>query len=161
MMKRGTIRKGAVQVRDIDALIARVETMNLTQLRATWAGHFGEAPPGQSKEILRRRLAWELQARVYGGLSAETKRKLKQLHERFVRNPDFTPSPILDLKPGTVLVREWQGVRHQVRVEHDGFEHAGQKYGSLSEIARAITGQRWSGPLFFGLKRAGTTKSKR
>ena len=145
---------------DVEALIARIATLRLDALRVLWAEHLGAPPPGQSTEILRRRLAWELQARVFGGLSADTKRRLRQLHERFTRDAGFTPSPILDLKPGTVLVREWKGVRHQVRVLHDGFEHAGQRYGSLSEIARAITSQRWSGPLFFGLKRPGRTKKK-
>jgi hypothetical protein len=150
-MKKSSLRSA----KDVEALVAEIATMRLHALRRIWQEHLGDPPPGQSTEILRRRLAWELQARVYGGLSAETKRRLRQLHDRFTNDPRFTPSPILDLKPGTVLVREWKGVRYQVRVQHDGFEHAGQRYGSLSEIARAITGQRWSGPLFFGLKRPG------
>lgn len=143
---------------DIEAQIKAIAAMDLDQLRIAWAQHFGEAPPGQSKEILRRRLAWALQARVYGGLSAATKRKLKQLHERFTRDPTYTPSPILDLKPGSVLIREWGGLRHQVQVMTDGFAYQGQHYASLSEIARTITGQRWSGPRFFGLKRINAAK---
>jgi hypothetical protein len=155
-MKRGTRR----DAEDVETLVARIATMRLDALRTMWAEHLGVPPPGQSTEILRRRLAWELQARTYGGLSAETKRRLRQLHDRFTRDPTFTPSPILDLKPGTVLLREWNGARHQVRVLHDGFEYGGQRYGSLSEIARAITGQRWSGPLFFGLKRPSGMKKR-
>jgi hypothetical protein len=150
-MKKRSLRSA----KEVEALVAEIATMRLDALRRTWEEHRGVPPPGQSTEILRRRLAWELQAHVYGGLSAETKRKLKQLHDRFTRDPGYTPSPILDLKPGTVLEREWRGTRHRVHVVHSGFDYAGRRYGSLSEIARTITGQRWSGPLFFGLKGQG------
>jgi hypothetical protein len=151
-MKKRSLRSA----KEVEALVAEIATMRLDALRRIWEEHLGDPPPGQSTEILRRRLAWELQARVYGGLSAETKRRLRQLHERFTKDSSFTPSPILDLKPGTVLDRAWQGTRYRVHVAHDGFDYQGKRYGSLSEVARVITGQRWSGPLFFGLKRKGS-----
>jgi hypothetical protein len=108
--------------------------------------------------LLRRRLAYELQAKVHGDLPAEAQRRLKRLREAFKANPGFTPMPGLGLKPGTVLTRTWHGVVHQVQVTNDGFDYRGERFGSLSEVARRITGTRWSGPLFFGLKgEAGTS----
>lgn len=138
----------------LEAEIERIGKMTLAVLRAAWSKITGTPPAGQSKDLLRRRLAWRLQARAFGGLSAETKRRLKRLYEAFARDPGFTPSPILDLKPGTVLVREWRGVQHCVRVLDDGFDHRGMHLASLSEVARHITGTRWSGTRFFGLRQA-------
>ena len=102
--------------------------------------------------LLRRRLAYELQARAHGDLPAEARRRLKRLHQAFKADPAYTPLPGLGLKPGTVLTRTWRGVMHHVDVMDEGFEYRGERFGSLSEIARRITGTRWSGPLFFGLK---------
>ncbi len=69
------------------------------------------------------------------------------------RGADLTLNGVLHIKPGTILTREWQGVLHQVRVLEDAFEHKDERFSSLSEVARRITGSRWSGPLFFGLKK--------
>jgi hypothetical protein len=138
----------------LEAEIERIEKMNLAELRAAWTKLVGSPPAGQSKDLLRRRLACRLQARAYGGLSAETKRRLKRLYESFARDPGFTPSPTLGLKPGTVLVREWRGIQHRVHVLDDGFDYRGTRFGSLSEVARHITGTRWSGVRFFGLGEA-------
>ena len=101
---------------------------------------------------MRRRLAYELQVRAYGDLTAETRRRLKRLHEAFKADPAYTPLPNFGLKPGTVLTRTWKGALHHVDVLDDGFEYQGERYESLSEIAGRITGTQWSGPLFFGLK---------
>jgi hypothetical protein len=88
-------------------------------------------------------LAFELQAAVHGGLSPELKQRLRAKSGTAAKEPT--------LPPGTRIVREWRGERHVINVTQDGFEHRGTVYDSLSEIARSITGTRWSGPRFFGL----------
>ena len=103
---------------------------------APWSG---EGSPAQT-------LAWRLQARSLGGLSPDTRRQIRRLHDAFERDPRYTPSPTLDLPPGAVLTREWPGALHRVQVLEDGFAYDGERFDSLSEIARRITGTRWSGP---------------
>lgn len=98
-------------------------------------------------------LAYRLQERAHGGLNAATRKRLRALAAKIEAEPDgdFLGTP--GIKPGARLVREWRGVTHKVTVVEDGFVHDGRRYKSLSEIARLITGTRWSGPLFFGLKK--------
>jgi hypothetical protein len=114
----------------------------------------GRGKPRQlaSTELTRRRLAWELQAVARGGLDAGTRRRLRQLS--MALKPDASLSPLSDInaKPGTVLSRDWSGATHKVVVLEAGFGWNGQTWKSLSEIATKITGTRWSGPRFFGLK---------
>jgi hypothetical protein len=101
-------------------------------------------------------LAYRLQEQAFGGLKPAYKRRLRQLAESFEQNPSRivkTVSPAR-IKPGTRLIRQWDGQTHQVTVAEEGFEYKGERYKSLSEIARLITGTRWSGPLFFGLKQS-------
>ena len=137
-----------------DAEITRLEDLGLRELREHWLYRFGENPPAcKSTGIVRRLLASRLQEQAFGGLPPETRQKLKKLAQAFERNPDHALTPRHDLKPGTVLTREWQGTLHQVRVLENGFEYGGDRFASLSEVARKITGTRWSGPLFFGLKK--------
>jgi hypothetical protein len=93
--------------------------------------------------MLRRLLAFEIQAEVYGGLDAELRQKLRRAQTAVAKKPG--------LQPGTTITREWRGAQHEVQVIDGGFVHAGTTYESLSEVARAITGARWSGPRFFGL----------
>ena len=99
-----------------------------------------------------RVLAHEIQKRESGGLSDLARRQIRTLSR--ADGPEFncTNSTNFRVKPGTRLIREWKSQTHVVTVEHHGFEYKGSRYESLSEIARAITGTRWSGPLFFGLK---------
>jgi hypothetical protein len=120
-----------------------------------WRQRLGTPPQHISADLTRRRLAYELQVREYGGLKPETRRRLRQYYKAFKANPHHTPSSNLGLKPGIVLVREWNGAEHRVTVLGQGFEHRGERYRSLSQVARRITGSRWSGPAFFGLKRRG------
>ena len=140
---------------DLDAQIDRLARAGLKDLRAEWEERFADDPPDvRSKELLRAFLVWRLQEELFGGPSPEIRRRLRDLGKAFERNPGYSPLPSLGLKPGTVLTREWRGVVHKVRVLKDGFEYDGEEFGSLSEVARRITRTRWSGPVFFGLKRA-------
>jgi len=136
----------------LEAEIARLGDLDLRQLRKVWAARLGAVPKHQSADLMRRRLAYELQVRAYGGLKPETRRRLRALYKAFKDNPDYTPQPNYGLKPGTVLTREWKGVTHKVGVLDDGFEYLGQRYGSLSQIATLIAGSKWSGPAFFGFR---------
>jgi hypothetical protein len=138
--------------RGLEAEIAQLDDLGLDELRKMWGQLLGAVPEHHGASLLRRRLGYELQARAHGDLSAEARRRLKRLHQSFRSNPAYTPLPGLGLKPGTVLTRTWSGVVHHVDVVDGGFEYRGKRFGSLSEIARQITGTRWSGPLFFGLK---------
>ncbi|WP_211115707.1 DUF2924 domain-containing protein [Azospirillum argentinense] len=138
---------------DLEAIIDDLRTLSLDDLRLEWGRRLGRpAPACRSREILAGLIAWELQEQVHGGLTADTRRRLTRLAGTFERNPDHRPAPTLSLSPGTVLSREWRGVHHQVRVLEDGFEHQGERFTSLSPIARRITGTAWSGPKFFGLR---------
>lgn len=130
--------------------IARLSALDLVALRKEWARHFGgPIPKHQSIELMRRRLAYELQVKAYGGLKDQIKRRMHQYCKAFGANPNFTPLRNRDLKPGSVLNREWKGEMHNVQVLEAGFEYCGKRYESLSEVASAITGSKWSGPQFF------------
>lgn len=130
--------------------VSEIETMDRAALIAAWNEVFGTPVPKRlSSPFLRRFLAFEVQARGRGGLPKDFVAKLAKAARD---NPSAT-SPAL--KPGGRLIREWNGATHVVDVVEGGFLWEGQRYASLSPIARAITGARWSGPRFFGLKRAG------
>ena len=123
--------------------------------RNRWGPFMGGGPANHGPHRVGRPLANVRQAKALGDLPTDAQRRLKGLHETFKADPGFTPLPGLGLKPGTVLTRTWHGVLHQVQVVNDGFDYRGERFGSLSEVARRITGTRWSGPLFFGLKSGG------
>ena len=99
-----------------------------------------------------RGIIYQLQERAYGGLSPATARRLEQAAADPPSRGAVKPAAPISLKPGTRLVREWRGVTHMVLIHVDGIEWSGQRYHSLSVVAREITGARWSGPRFFGLK---------
>ena len=104
------------------------------------------------KQLIRRVIAYRLQEQQFGGLNNNQLRRLRQLASALEANPNATVSSQPLIKPGTRLVREWGEQVHMVEVEPEGYQYKGSRYESLSEIARLITGTRWSGPLFFGLK---------
>ena len=137
----------------LETEIARLGDLDLRQLRVVWAKRLGPVPKHQSPDLMRRRLAYELQVRAYGGLKPETLARLRQLYNSFKADPNYTLLPNYGLKAGSLLTREWKGVLHKVGVLDDGFDYLGQRYGSLSEIAGLITGSKWSGPAFFGFRR--------
>ncbi len=128
------------QVRDE---VASLQTMSLAELRTLWEARFGAPPKQRSVELLRRVLAWRLQAAAFGGLDAATLRLLGS--ERTL--------VMVAEQPGTRLARDYAGKRHEVVMLEDGVLYDGGAYSSLSEVARLITGQRWNGPRFFGLRR--------
>jgi hypothetical protein len=139
----------------IEAEIARVRSLALDALRRRWRVVFGRTPPaGLSKDLLGRMIAWRMQEQAFGGLDRESLRFLEGLARH-------GGSPRRRLKPGTVLVRDYQGQRHTVTVAPDGFDWEGATYPSLSAVARAITGTAWSGPRFFGLVQPNGTTSTR
>ncbi len=116
----------------------------------------GAVPVNHGAHLLRRRLGYELQARALGDLPVATHGRLRRLYKSFKADPLHKPLPRRSLKPGIVLTRSWQGVLHQVQVTDQGFDYRGERFTSLSKVARRITGTRWSGPLFFGLKKVGS-----
>lgn len=126
-------------------------------LRALWPQWFDRPPPAKlRRELLVRALAYRMQERAAGGLTLATRTKLRALAEggKSCSNGEGVEPP--RLTPGTHVIREWGNETHQVTVDATGLVYRGQRYRSLSEIARHITGTRWSGPLFFGI----TTSNK-
>ena len=139
----------------IDVEIARLRDLDVTELRSHWQAVFGRpAPPHLARHLLFRTLAYCLQADRFGDLEGETRRLLdrsrspEQAGEDAVRLSQRTAV----LRPGTILAREWNGQMRRVAVLADGFAWNGNTYPSLSKVAFAITGTRWNGPKFFGLR---------
>jgi hypothetical protein len=125
-------------------------------LLALWIDRFGALPAFRAhRDLLALILAYRLQEQTEGGLSQGCRRRLRALAEQFKKGKSPTPARAR-LGAGTRLIREWRGQTHVVSVLDDAVEYRSKRYGSLSEVARAITGTRWSGPAFFGLK---STKS--
>ena len=134
------------QQRTEAAEIAQLRSLALDALRRRWRAVFGRTPPAAlNKDLLGRIISRRLQEQAFGGLDRESLTFLDGL----ARHGGL---PRRQLKPGTVLVREYHGQRHTVTVAADGFEWQGTTYASLSAIARAITGTAWSGPRFFALR---------
>ena len=143
------------QTAAVENEIAHLRGLDLAGLRARWRGLTGRAaPPHLSKTLLLRVLAYRVQAAAFGDLDQATTRLLDRIAEeaRAGRRIDVPVPDRVGLRPGTVLVREWEGTPHRVMVMEQGFAWNGAPYASLSEVARAITGTPWNGPRFFGLR---------
>ena len=138
----------------IPARLAALKTATTLELKAQWRDLFDSEPPPFNRRYLESRLAYRIQELAYGGLKPETVRRLERLGEELDGGDRKRSRIRADTMPiaGTRLIREWQGVEHVVTVTSDGFEWQGRPYKSLSAIARAITGTRWNGLVFFGLK---------
>ena len=132
--------------------IARIAELDVPALRQKWAVLFGASPsPHFGRMLMIRAIAYRLQEKVFGGLKPSTQRILDRVCDgREEIGQEGTAKR--RVSAGTVLIREWRGVRHRVVVLDNDVTYCGRRYKSLSEVARAITGTRWSGPLFFGLK---------
>jgi DUF2924 family protein len=140
---------------DLGSEVAALPGMSARQLRAVWRGlRCGEPMAPSSRDLLIREIAYKMQERAHGGLAPAIKRRLRGMATELEANGAGALAPALLLKTGTRLVREWGGRTHTVIVLDDGFEYDGERYRSLTEIARRITGAHWSGPRFFGLRKA-------
>jgi hypothetical protein len=141
-----------------DAVLARVaalKTASTPDLRGLWSQLFETEPPAYNRRFLESRLAYRIQELAFGGLKPETLKRLKALAENLDggdparrRRQAGADRPV----SGTRLIREWQGVEHCVTVRAQDFEYQGRPFQSFSAVARAITGTRWNGWVFFGLK---------
>jgi hypothetical protein len=136
---------------DIAAELARLEALTNFELRGEWKRlHHMQPPRSLSRDLLLRGITYKIQERASGGLSKSVLRKIASATPE--APPDARRSaPRTSVKPGTRLVREWNGQTHTILVYSDGVEWRGQRYRSLSLVAREITGSHWSGPRFFGL----------
>src|ERR1700733_513670 len=133
--------------------LADLPTLSRVALHALWKQFFDASPPQKlRKDLMIPILAHRIQEQAFGSLSTRTLDRLRNLSRAFERDSDSAISSVPQIRPGTRLVRQWRDEVHLVNVEADFYEYQGVRYQSLSEIARLITGTRWSGPLFFGIK---------
>jgi hypothetical protein len=137
----------------VEAELDRLAVMPIAQLRARYREVFRFDPPKAfGPDLLRRSIAHRIQEKAYGGLSRSAQRLLDQMMRAYAAKPNGKIVLPRRIKPGSVLVREWKGKSHRVMVLADGFAYDGKTFGNLSEIAVLITGTRWNGPRFFGLR---------
>jgi hypothetical protein len=139
---------------NIPARLAALKTAPMPDLKQQWRDLFEGEPPAYNRRFLESRLAYRIQELAYGGLKPETVKRLEELGEQLaagrpLRRLEDQHRPIA----GTRLIREWQGIEHCVTVRDADFEYQGRPYKSLSAVARAITGTRWNGWVFFGLRK--------
>ncbi|MBW8269988.1 DUF2924 domain-containing protein [Caldovatus aquaticus] len=144
----------AIPKPDVPARLAALPGLPIGELKAEWRRLFAAEPPPYNRRFLESRLAYRIQELAYGGLQRETLERLEALGEQ-IDGRNITLRRIRDQQrpiAGTRLIREYQGVEHVVTVTRDGYEWQGRPYRSLSAIARAITGTRWNGRVFFGIR---------
>jgi hypothetical protein len=142
--------------------ILKLQNLSRNQLLSRWTELYGEAAPtGIRRELMIPFLAYRIQEKIHGGLSAGVRAQLKTVSLNLHRSPaSHTRSSRPKIKTGSRLLRRWRGEIHEISVVESGFEYRGTTHRSLSEIARLITGTRWSGPAFFGLKRVATRRAE-
>ena len=133
--------------------IERLHVLSRKQLQVLWQKLYGKAAPGGiRREVMTPFLAYKIQEKAYGGLKFSMRSELRRIARGLERHASSAGHGIRHkIKPGTRLIRQWRGETHEVAVGELDFEYRGTGYHSLSEIARKITGTRWSGPAFFGL----------
>jgi hypothetical protein len=151
---RQHLRPAAVNVMSslVQKKITELEALDTSGLRMLWGKIFEQPPPkSMRRDLLLRALAYHVQEQKLGGLKPAVRRRLARAAQdlRLGQRPTASPSRV---KAGTRLLREWQGVVHEVIVLEEGVRYRDRTWRSLSAVAREITGARWSGPLFFGLK---------
>jgi Protein of unknown function (DUF2924) len=147
--------------KSIGVQLGGLPMLNRTDLRELWRESYGSDPPEKISDLLlRQAIAHRLQVKRFGGLDFSTRRALKQVLEQSDADRLNSSSEGNRVPNGTVLVREWHGATHQVTATEKGLLYRGKLFRSLSKVAREITGARWSGPLFFGLRTsAGESKN--
>src|SRR3981081_1551495 len=139
----------------LEAEIARLPDLGHEELRQRWKLLFGRpAPKSLRRKFMARAVAYQMQVAAYGGLSAATKRRLREIANAISNGARTGVFRGVQIKPGTQLIRQWQNTTHTVMVLDEGFALDGRTYKSLSAIAKAITGTNWNGYAFFGIKRA-------
>jgi hypothetical protein len=139
---------------DLEVQLSRLPSLETGELRQLWRDLFGNPPhPKLRRELLIPILAYRLQEKALGGLKPAIARRLRAIADDLASGKKSCASGQLEPRSGTRMVRQWQGKLHEVITLDSGFLYGGEKYRSLSEIARVITGTRWSGPAFFGLKK--------
>jgi hypothetical protein len=139
--------------RAVEAELDRLALMPIAQLRLRYREVFrSDTPKAFGPDLLRRSIAHRIQEKAYGGLPRPAQRLLDQMMKAYAAKPSGKIVLPRRIKPGSVLVREWKGKSHRVMVLADGFAYDGMTYSNLSEIAVLITGTRWNGPRFFGLR---------
>jgi hypothetical protein len=149
-MKR---RPSAVDREALALEIAGLSKLGVDELRERWKALYGKAPSREiGRSFLTRAIAYRLQERAYGGLKPSTRHLLARVAEETATGSSAKKPQIRRAQSGTVLIREWQGNAHRVTMLDEGVSFNGKRYRSLSEVAREITGSRWSGPRFFGLR---------
>jgi hypothetical protein len=143
----------SVDASAVEAEVARIGTMNKAELRSIWRSRYKSDPPRAfGPDLLRRSLAYRIQEEAFGGLPSRTKRELHHLIALLNKKPTARIELPRRIKSGAVLIREWKGKVVRVTVVDNGFLFEGKTFSSLSEIARLITGTKWNGPRFFGLR---------
>ena len=147
------IQSNADNENSLASALAAIVTMTYAELHLAWRRHYRAVPPKKmGRDILELGLAWKIQENKFGGLGAAVKRQIAELAKTMEITSDLAKPRAISLKPGSRLLRSWEGVTHEVIVVDDGFVWSGKMWRSLSVIAREITGTHWSGPRFFGLK---------
>ncbi len=147
--ERASVCRGAYTGSDTDMRWTDLERLTRDELITTWKDVVGTPPPKKmSQGFMRSVLAYDLQAQDYGDLKAGALKRIKSMGSEGAKRKYQRRGA---LKTGGRLMRDWNGISHIVEVTEDGYIWQGQPYRSLSAIARAITGTRWSGPRFFGL----------
>ena len=137
----------------ISRKLASLRSLPIRELKQQWRSLYDSEPPHRvSRELLTRAVAYRIQEQALGGLKPSTRRLLERLASDARSGRPLTLSPCAPASAGTVLMRDWQGITHEVKVLDRGVLYKRKRYRSLSEVARLITGSRWSGPLFFGLR---------
>lgn len=138
---------------EFDNKVAQLQSWSRLQLAAEFTHLLDRQPPFRiSNQMLKRAIEHKWHEQVFGGLSEDEQYLLNKLIKQFKKDPNSLFKQSRQIKAGTQLRRLWKGEVHEVTVKPDGFAYDNQIYGSLSEIARIITGTRWNGPLFFGIR---------
>ena len=141
--------------------VAELNDMDLQGLRQRWRELFDSEPPSYGRAMMTKRLAYRIQELAYGGLPGEVRDQMDRIlnaagNDEIGRKGHVKKQT--DPVPGTLLIREWKGRRHEVSALENGFEYRGRRFRSLSAVAMHITGTKWNGPAFFGLRNNGGSK---
>lgn len=137
----------------VEAELDRLTVMPIAELRIRYRAVFrGDPPTAFGPDLLRRSIAHRIQEKAYGGLPRPVQRLLDQMVKAYTAKPGGKIVLPRRIKPGSALIRQWNGRTYRVMVQANGFAYDGKTFGNLSEIAVLITGTRWNGPRFFGLR---------